>query len=178
MGTLSNMLYEGLTDTKLDVLIPRHRKYVGNMDQMMDFTDYELLKCIERYKNVRFFEPIYVNEKKYAGWKYTIVANNVEDAKWLYVQIGSYLRRIKVPFKVATIKQLKDPDREQAVKAITIYIQTDTNVDYLLDDLKHFLKDYKPNIKLKYSDHVWGPIWKRVDRDEFGNYIPANPNDR
>lgn len=50
MTTLSNMLYEGLTDTKLDDLIPRHRKYEGNMDQLMDFADYELLKCIERYK--------------------------------------------------------------------------------------------------------------------------------
>lgn len=171
MDKLQHMLAEAVND----VTIPTHRKYNGNMDSFLDAGDYEIMRLMLKSR-ISFLQPINMNDNQYLGWKYTIVANTMEDYLWLYVQIGSYLRRIEQPFKVGTSKLLNSNDKEQSVKCITIYITKKTNVEYLLDDLKHFLRGYNPNIKLKYSEHVWGPIWKRQDRDEYGSYIPADPN--
>lgn len=142
-------------------------------------TGYTLTEKDERIINIIKngkinFIPLYNSKnKKYSGWKYTIVGDTVDDAVYLYEQIGIYLERIGCSYKIATIKQITSGNAEQSVKLITIYIYDNTNVDYLLDDLKYYLKNYKPKATLKKSEHVWGPIYKRVDTDEYGNYIPA-----
>lgn len=60
----------------------------------------------------------------------------------------------------------------------TIYVMKLNDVEMLYDDICIFLRKYACGYKLKYSTHVVGPIWKRIDRDKDGNYIPANPNER
>ena len=128
-----------------------------------------------------FVQPVFmtnVSRKEYAGWKYTITGDTVDDALYLYDNLGKYLKRINQPFKMGTKKLIESSNKEQAHKLMTIYIMNNTNVDYLLDDIKKFLKNYKCTYRLKYSEHVEGPIWKRVDTDEYGDYIPADPNKR
>lgn len=156
-------------------MTPKNTYPYWNID---DFVDDHVKEMIEKGR-YPFFQVVPVdNEKNYAGWKFTVTGNTVEDAIYLYNNVGKYLRKINVPFKIGTSRLIKSAKPEQAHKLLTIYIMKDTKVDYLLDDLKHYLKNYKCNYKLKYSEHVSGPIWKRHDRDEYGNYVPADPNDR
>lgn len=144
-----------------------------------DDTQDEHVKDVILIGRVPFIQVVHVYPREqYAGWKFTITGNTVEDAIWLYDNLGKYLKSIKQPFKMGTHKLIKTADPEQAHKLMTIYIMKNTKVDYLLQDIKYYLKGYTCRYKLKYSEHVEGPIWKRHDTDENGNYIPADPNKR
>lgn len=119
-----------------------------------------------------------LNPKMYAGWKITIVGNSVDDALYLYDNLGKYLYDIHQPFKIGTKKLIRSKNKEQSHKLLTIYVMKLNDVEMLYDDICIFLRKYACGYKLKYSTHVVGPIWKRIDRDKDGNYIPANPNER
>lgn len=145
--------------------------YAGGYDNMDDYVE-NFIKKGTKY----FIQPIGLNKNEYAGWKYTIVGDNLEDALFLYNNVGKYLKKIDIPFKMGTKKLIECDDEEQSKKLMTIYIKKDTKFEYLLDDLKYYLKGYNPKAKLKWSEHVYGPIYKRKDTNENGEYIPANPN--
>lgn len=141
-----------------------------------DNMDEWVKKAIEAARTPFIHVVPVLNEKNYAGWKFTITGDTVEDAIYLYDNLGKYLRKINQPFKIGTKKLITSASSEQKHKLLTIYVMKDTKVDYLLSDIKYYLKNYKCKAHLKWSEHVEGAIWKRVDRDEYGNYIPADPS--
>lgn len=157
----------------LNETIPSKNTYpYANIE--MDYIDEVVHKIIDEGK-MYFFQVVPVLDKyEYAGWKFTITGDTIEDAHWLYNNLGKYLRKINQPFKIGTKKLINCPDKEQAHKIVTIYIMNNTKVDYLLNDIKHYLKGYSCKYRLKYSEHIDGPIWKRHDRDENGNYVPSH----
>lgn len=157
MKNLSDVLNESLKITNGIPYIPIDDYYIDS------------IKAGKRY----FVQSMPVNNKVYAGWKYTIVGSSVEDSIYLYKQLGKYLLNIGVPFKMGTKKLINSSNKEQSVKLMTIYILNTTKVGLLLDDIKHFLKNYRTNARLTKSEHIYGPIYKRVDRDEYGNYVSA-----
>lgn len=110
---------------------------------------------------------------KYKDWKYTLVGSSAEECKDLVERVGQFLINTEFSFKVATAKHIKTATPEQRVKCITIYLGETQDAELLLGDLKHLLKGYSTAAKLSNSVHVNGAIYKRKDRDEKGNYIPA-----
>lgn len=116
---------------------------------------------------------------EYAGWKFTIVGESLDDSCYLLRQLGEYLLEKGYCFKSATramteYKATEEGMREQRYKCMTIYIHKSADHVELLAYLKGALSDYKCEVKLEMTPHVWGPIHKRVDRDEHGNYVAAD----
>ena len=114
------------------------------------------------------------------GMKLSIQGKTLEDAVELYNLVGPYLQQNNVAFKLGTPRLIAKNDPIQSKKLLTIYVPDDVEFNKFAEDIYRKIKKYKGwyNIKTppKYQ-HYAGGIFYRNDRDEFGNYIPANRNE-
>lgn len=108
-------------------------------------------------------------------FKFTVVGKTLEDSLYLLNRLGKFLYNSGFSFKVGTKKLIDAKDSEQSYKLLTIYLPQNSNPELLYSDLKSLLKSYTgyKGINLKYSVHLDGAIYYRVDKDLYGNYIPA-----
>lgn len=109
------------------------------------------------------------------GWKLSIQGKTVEDIIFVYDKLSKYLEKEQIAFKVATIKRLNHPDKEQSKKIMTIYVPNDYDKKELAEKIYKKIKNYKGwhNIKTPTGyKHYAGGIFYRNDRDSKGNYIP------
>lgn len=147
----------------------------------MNFIQDMLIEKLENIDNEilsssKPFINFILNNDKYMGWKFTIIGKTVEDSIDLVERLGQFLININVNFKVGTLNLIERNHPEQSKKLMTIYITENVNSDYLIEDIKYFLKGYDGHIgiTLEKSELVFGPIFKRYDLNNNGNYIPAN----
>lgn len=109
--------------------------------------------------------------------KISIQGKCIEDSVFLYERLHKYLLFNLVPFKVASPKRYNHDHPEQSCKAMTIYCPDDYNFSELCEEVYSLIMDYKGwyDIKAPTSyEHYAGGLYTRCDRDENGNYIPAN----
>jgi hypothetical protein len=115
------------------------------------------------------------------GWKLSIQGKSVIDAITLYQRLNGFLFANNVPFKIATQKRINLENKVQANKVMTIYIPNGVNRFEFAEAIYSMIIDYKgwndiTHIRhgLKGYETYAGGIFMRNDRDEYGNYIPAN----
>lgn len=111
------------------------------------------------------------------GWKLSIQGKSIEDASFLFERLEGFLSSNSIPFKVGTAKRFSHENKEQSKKAMTIYVPNSFNHLELAEEVYSLILDYKgwQDIKTPSSySHYAGGIFFRNDRDESGQYIPAN----
>lgn len=111
------------------------------------------------------------------GWKISIQGKSVADSVFLYQRLRDILFTRNIPFKLATQKRINLANKEQAHKVMTIYIPNGIDRFELAEEIYCRIIDYKGwyNIKTPTSyEHYAGGLFIRNDRDEYGDYIPAN----
>lgn len=112
------------------------------------------------------------------GYKISIQGKNVSDSIFLYERLSSYLMSNDIPFKVATINRfsLRGTNKEQSFKAMTIYCPDGTDIMSLCEEVYSLTIDYKGWQDIKTPTryfHYAGGLFFRNDRNEYGQYIPA-----
>ena len=115
------------------------------------------------------------------GWKLSIQGKSVIDAITLFQKLNGFLFANNVPFKVATQKRVNLGNKDQASKMMTIYIPNGVDRFEFAETIYSMILDYKGWRDINNSRHgltsyeaYAGGIFMRNDRDEYGNYIPAN----
>lgn len=111
------------------------------------------------------------------GNKISIQGKSINDSKFLYDRLFKYLDHNKIPFKIATNTRYMSKHKEQRYKAMTIYCPDNYDFQTLCEDVYTRIIDYKGWYDIKtpksYKPYAGG-VFFRNDRDEYGNYIPAN----
>jgi len=129
-------------------------------------------------KTSRYDMNIHATSNTDNGYKISIQGKTVADSIFLYERLSSYLMSNDIPFKVATINRfsLRNTNKEQSFKAMTIYCPNGTDIMSLCEDVYSLTMDYKgwQDIKTPTSyEHYAGGLFFRNDRTESGQYIPA-----
>lgn len=113
------------------------------------------------------------------GSKLSIQGRTLEDAVQAYSLLQKYLMDHSIAHKVATLKRVSDPDPIQSKKIITVYIPDEDYPTEIAEEV--YLRLQKGGYKGWYNikdppsyEHYAGAVWMRNDRDEQGQYIPAN----
>lgn len=112
------------------------------------------------------------------GMKISIQGKSIEDSIFLFSKLKDYLYSNDIPFKVVTSKRydLRDVNKEQSYKAMTIYNVDGSDFFTVCEDIYSLLIDYKGWFDIKTPtnyNHYAGGLFFRNDRDEYGNYIPS-----
>jgi hypothetical protein len=115
------------------------------------------------------------------GWKLSIQGKSVVDAIYLFQKLNGYLFAKNVPFKIATQKRVTLENKIQASKVMTIYIPNGLDRFDFAETIYSMIVGYKGWYDITHIRHglvgyeaYAGGIFMRNDRDEYGNYIPAN----
>jgi hypothetical protein len=122
---------------------------------------------------------VHAYSKTDKGWKISIQGKTVSDSVFLYERLSDFLIGQDIPFKVATVNRysLRNTNKEQSFKAMTIYCPNGLDIMDLCESVYSMVVDYKGwysiNTPKSYS-HFAGGLFYRNDRNESGNYIPAN----
>lgn len=125
------------------------------------------------------FEKPFINfmfpDKDYTGWKFTIIGKTEADSKFLAEKVCMFLVSIEVSSKLGTARLINRQVPERSIKLLTIYMHEKLDHDQLLDDLKFLLKDYRGHegLSLEFSEHIDGAIYRRMDMNMAGEYVPA-----
>lgn len=112
------------------------------------------------------------------GNKISIVGKTIKDVLDIYNRTHQWLDNKNIPYKIATRKRIEHSNYEQSKKIMTVYVPDDMDNFYLMLRLEYLLKGYTGwhDIKLPFKgyEHYSNGIFFRNDRDNYGNYIPAN----
>lgn len=111
------------------------------------------------------------------GWKLSIQGKTVQDATFLYEALRGLLFASKASFKIGTKKLIDKKHPQQSTKLMTIYIPNGVEVKSFAELVYLNIMDYKggQDIKTPQSyEHYANAIYFRNDRNESGEYIPAN----
>ena len=121
------------------------------------------------------------NAKTDNGWKLSIQGKSVGDAITLYQKLNGFLFNNNIPFKIATQKRINLENKVQASKVMTIYIPNGLDRFEFAETIYSMITGYKGWNDISHIRHglvgyeVYAAgIFMRNDRDEYGNYIPAN----
>ena len=122
------------------------------------------------------------------GWKLSLQGKSLDDSLFLWDRLHNTLDELNVPYKMGTAKRLglinsdNSNRRQQGYKIMTIYIPNYLSADE--ETVKVFaeliyskIRDYKGwhDIHTPTSyQHYAGGVFYRNDRNEGGEYIPAN----
>lgn len=112
------------------------------------------------------------------GMKISIQGKSIEDSIFLYSRLADYLMMADIPFKVATANRyaLRDANKEQSYKAMTIYLPNGEDFFELCEGVYLKIMDYSGwrDIKTPSSYHHYaGGLFYRNDRNKNGQYVPA-----
>lgn len=111
------------------------------------------------------------------GWKLSIQGKTLDDAKFLYDNLIKFLMISKCSFKFGTKRLINCGHPQQSRKLLTIYIPNGVDVKSFAELVYLHIPDYTGGDKVPPPDsyaHYKNAIYYRNDRDEDGNYIPAN----
>ena len=115
------------------------------------------------------------------GLKISIAGKKIEDVFELYDRLFYWLKSKGITFKIATNKRVTIPNSEQSKKLLTIYVPneySDEDFQNFLAEIENKLSGYKGWHDIKLPLNLYqvysGGIQFRNDRDENGEYIPAN----
>lgn len=129
---------------------------------------------ISNIDSVKKFDIMWDGKSSKSGWKLSIVGKNKNDLIDLIERLHPFLLQRNIAHKVATLKRINNPHKEQSKKLITIYVPDDLNHLKLAAKIEPLLHGYKGwhNIKtLNGYEHYSNAIFFRNDRDDKGNYI-------
>jgi hypothetical protein len=125
----------------------------------------------------KFFEQWNGQADVTDGWKISIQGKTVEHAVYLFKALDALLIGSRCSFKLGTQKLINQKHPQQCHKLMTIYIPNGVDVKSFAELVYINLKGYKggEDIKCPTSyEHYANAIYFRNDRDETGQYIPAN----
>lgn len=111
------------------------------------------------------------------GWKLSIQGKTIKDAAFLYENLIALLWASKASFKFATQLLIDKKHPQQSYKILKVYIPNGVDVKSFAELVYLNIKDYKggQDIKTPLSyEHYANAIFFRNDRNESGEYIPAN----
>jgi hypothetical protein len=111
------------------------------------------------------------------GNKLSIQGKTINDAIELFVSLYQVLIDTKCSFKIGTQKLIDKKNPQQSTKLFTVYIPNDYNVKEFAEMLYLLIMNYKGGQDIKKPDgyeHYANAIYFRNDRNEYGEYIPAN----
>jgi hypothetical protein len=112
------------------------------------------------------------------GWKLSIIGKSLEDSIDVFKRLHSWLTLKNISHKSATKKRVEHDHYEQSKKVMTIYVPNDMDYRELAHKIEILLRGYKgwEDIKLPFKsyEHYSNAIFFRNDRNENGEYIPAN----
>lgn len=113
------------------------------------------------------------------GWKLSIQGKTLDDVGYLAKNLFRLLSATKASFKFGTQKLIDIKHPQQSTKLLTIYIPNNVDPKSFAELVRLNLLDYKgaegipkPESYSVYSKELG--IYYRNDRDENGEYIPAN----
>ena len=111
------------------------------------------------------------------GWKLSIQGNTIDDAIYLYENLVALLWASKASFKFATQLLIDKKHPQQSHKILTVYIPNGVDAKSFAELVYLNIPNYKggQDIKCPLSyEHYANAIYFRNDRNETGEYIPAN----
>lgn len=111
------------------------------------------------------------------GWKLSIQGKTVQDATFLYEALRGLLFASKCSFKIGTQKLIDKKHPQQSTKLLTIYVPNGVEVKSFCELVYLNIMDYKGGQDIKTPEsyeHYANAIYFRNDRNESGEYIPAN----
>ena len=111
------------------------------------------------------------------GWKLSIQGKTLDDAKFLYDNLIKFLMISKCSFKFGTKRLINCGHSQQSRKLLTIYIPNGVDVKSFAELVYLHIPDYSGGDDVPKPDsytHYKNAIYYRNDRDENGDYIPAN----
>lgn len=113
------------------------------------------------------------------GWKLSIQGKTLEDSQFLVKNLFGLLYATKASYKFGTQKLIDTKHPQQSTKLLTIYIPNNVDPKSFAELVRLNLLDYKgaeginiPKSYQAYSKELG--IYFRNDRNEHGEYIPAN----
>lgn len=112
-----------------------------------------------------------------SGWKLSIQGKTIQDATFLYEALRGLLFASKASFKIGTKNLIDKKHPQQSTKLLTIYVPNGVEVKSFCELVYLNIMDYKggQDIKTPQSyEHYANAIYFRNDRNESGEYIPAN----
>ena len=137
----------------------------------------DLLEALKSY--VGYFIQIQGESTIYNGWKLSIQGKTLEDSKFLFDNLIGLLTHTKANFKFGTKRLIDVKDSQQSTKLLTVYIPDGVDPESYAELVKLNLAGYEgadgiatPESYEPYSAQLG--IYFRNDRDEEGEYIPAN----
>lgn len=113
------------------------------------------------------------------GWKLSIQGRTLDDVGYLAQKLFHLLGGSRASFKFGTQKLIDLKHPQQSTKLLTIYIPNNVDPKSFAELVRLNLLDYKgaKGIPKPESYNVYSKefgIYYRNDRDENGEYIPAN----
>ena len=137
----------------------------------------DLLKALKSHTG--YFIQIQGDSTMYKGWKLSIQGKTLEDSKFLFDNLIGLLLSTKANFKFATQKLIDLKHAQQSTKLLTVYVPDDVDPESYAELVKLNLSSYEgadgiktPESYTPYSAQLG--IYFRNDRNEDGEYIPAN----
>jgi len=135
----------------------------------------------ELFLNARGYDFFHNGKDASNGLKISIAGKKIEDVFEIYDRLYNWLLSKGITFKIATNKRVTIPNSEQSKKLLTIYVPneySDEDFQNLLAEIETRLSGYKGWHDIKLPLNLYqvysGGIQFRNDRDENGEYIPAN----
>lgn len=125
----------------------------------------------------RYFEQYNGYADVTNGWKLSIQGKTIEDALFLYNRLLPLLKASQASYKLGTAKLINGNHPQQKHKLLTVYIPNGVDAKSFAELCYLNINDYKGGQDIKQPDsyeHYAGAIYFRNDRNEDGQYIPAN----
>lgn len=128
-------------------------------------------------ENLGYFVTHYGDAEISDGWKLSIQGETLDDAEFLYQNLIGFLMISKCSFKFGTNKLINCGHTQQSKKLLTIYIPNGVDVKSFAELVYLHIPDYMGGYNVPAPEsytHYKNAIYYRNDRDENGEYIPAN----
>jgi len=125
----------------------------------------------------RYFEQFNGYADVTNGWKLSIQGKTIDDAVFLHNRLLPLLKASQASYKLGTLKLINGEHPEQKHKLLTVYIPNGVEPKSFAELVYLNINDYKGGQDIKTPEsyeHYANAIYFRNDRNESGEYIPAN----
>ena len=144
----------------------------------MNMTDLKKLLLSHQGAFVQIYSSFESIESAVAnGWKLSLQGKTVDDVIELATLLVPFLEQNELSFKLATQLLIDYKHPQQSHKLMTIYVPSTFDIKDIAETVYKLTKTYNGwhDIKTPESyEHYAGCVNFRNDRDDTGNYIPAN----